>query len=106
MRLVDRIAASCRIVLDSLRSPLSACTPNRSGAQHDAAGQLSATTGIFPAILNDPGCFSEDGRTVFVIPHVLPLTAPFILYRLKRQGLSECRVVTTATGGMRVEARR
>ncbi|MGD0586211.1 MAG: hypothetical protein ABSA86_10640 [Oryzomonas sp.] len=38
------------------------------------------------------------GNFPLVLPHVHPIAAFFILRRLKRQGFSNCKVVTTPKG--------
>lgn len=47
----------------------------------------------------------QDGTTGFIIRDVLPLAAPFILFRLKRTGFSGCRVIVK-DGGLLVTASR
>jgi len=47
----------------------------------------------------------QDGTTGIFISNVLPLAAPFILFRLKRTGFSGCRVIVK-DGGLLVTASR
>lgn len=59
-----------------------------------------------PLFLMDPSIATgQNGTMGFFVPHVFPLAAPFILFRLKRQGFSGCRV-TVQEGGLLVKATR
>lgn len=59
-----------------------------------------------PLFHPDQECIAgPDGTTGFFIDNVLPLAAPFILFRLKRSGFSGCRV-TVQEGGLLVKAIR
>jgi hypothetical protein len=39
-----------------------------------------------------------DGKLALFFPDCSPLAAPFLLFRLKRTGFSNCRIVTTGEG--------
>jgi hypothetical protein len=45
------------------------------------------------------------GELQLFFPDCLPIAAPFILFRLKRQGFSGC-LVQAVEGGLRVQGRR
>ncbi|TWJ33513.1 hypothetical protein [Geobacter argillaceus] len=48
---------------------------------------------------------SETGETGFFFPDTASFAAPFLLFRLKRLGYSDCRV-TSQDGGLHLFARR
>ncbi len=47
----------------------------------------------------------KEGKLALFVPGCLALAAPFVLFRLKRQGYSGCRVTSTGEG-LFVDARR
>lgn len=59
-----------------------------------------------PPALNDTGKTDWPVGTVrLFFPDTLPLAAPFILFRMKRTGFSNCRVTVTK-GGLQLTAIR
>jgi hypothetical protein len=58
------------------------------------------------SFFSDPGDAYDLHKTITIfIPDVLPLTAPFLLFYLKRNGFSGCRA-EVANGGLIVHAAR
>jgi len=56
--------------------------------------------------LLNPGRFSlSDGKKSLFYQNSMPIAAPFILFRLKRNGFSNCKVMV-ADGGLLVSANR
>ena len=58
------------------------------------------------SFFSDPGEAYDSHKSIAIfIPEVLPLTAPFLLFYLKRNGFSGCRA-EVANGGLIVHAAR
>jgi hypothetical protein len=65
-----------------------------------------ALPGDIPRYLANLGqLVGNDGKLGLFIPGCAPLAAPFLLFRLKREGYSSC-CVTAAKDGLRITARR
>jgi hypothetical protein len=63
------------------------------------------TKKISPFLSDSEYTASQDGTVRLFFPHGMPPAAPFILFRLKRRGFSDCRVTVT-DGGLLVTASR
>jgi hypothetical protein len=62
--------------------------------------------GSIPRYLADLGTpVGNDGKPALFLPGCMPLAAPFLLFRLKREGYSSCRA-TASRDGLLIEARR
>jgi hypothetical protein len=77
--------------------------------RHDAQTGLIAGTpmpGHIPRYLaNLSQLIGTDGKLELFIPGCAPLAAPFLLFRLKREGYSSCRA-TASSDGLLITARR
>jgi len=98
MRFSTRLAVTLRLIYSSLFAAdlpsmmLPYPVPRRNGfteTMHASPGEHADTAGNF---------------SIFV-PGAFPLAATFVLFRLKRRGFSNCRVVVEQEG-LRIEARR
>ena len=49
-------------------------------------------------LANLHGALDDAGNLSLLFPGALPLAAPFLLFRLKRQGFSACRVTANRNG--------
>jgi hypothetical protein len=60
---------------------------------------IASTKELIRFYLGDLGrCVDRQGELKLLIPGCLALAAPFLLFRLKRSGFSNCRVLMTGKG--------
>jgi hypothetical protein len=110
MFITTRISKSLLLILTALYPSATGRKTRKCRAKTLDAFCPAGYLQVFPEDLHlffsGPGCASDPKKPIAVfIPHVLPLTAPFVLYYLKRNGFSGCRA-EVAYGGLTVHASR
>ncbi|MEI8354977.1 MAG: hypothetical protein WCG31_02580 [Deltaproteobacteria bacterium] len=110
MIVTNRLSKSMQLILTALFPP-KRCGETQGKRPETVKESYSCNhLTVFPKELhtffsgNGALCDPKRGILIF-IPHVLPLTAPFLLFYLKRNGFSGCRA-EVAHGGLVVHAAR
>ena len=73
--------------------------PSSQGCRHVRVEEISS------CLANLSRYVHNDGKLLLFLPGCQALAAPFVLFRLKREGYSNCTVTATADG-LLVEAKR
>jgi hypothetical protein len=108
--LIRRLHDTAAIIILSLvpRSvkALSSTITCKTLSEQNQPANMTQVSCILAPIFSVPGysATAEGTRRLF-FPYGMPIAAPFILFRLKRSGFSDCRVTVT-DGGLLVTARR
>ena len=110
MSITNRLSKSMQLVLITLFPPK---TYGKKQKKQPAPIKKCYSYNHITVFPNDLHTFFSDNENTYdskkaiaiFIPHVLPLTAPFLLFYLKRNGFSGCRA-EVANGGLIVYAAR
>jgi hypothetical protein len=110
MSITNRLSKSMQLILSALfparygrknwKARPATLKPSRPGFY------LTVSPDEIHSFFTDPGETYDSHKSITIfIPEVLPLTAPFLLFYLKRNGFSGCRA-EVANGGLIVHASR
>ncbi len=104
MRFISRIFSTLRLVRFSLFPVVTAAFPvvsrNLSGSTPIVSPEF-----LYSCLRNSRGNTESAGEFSLFVPGVYPLSAVFVLFRLKRWGFSACQV-HAERGGLRIQGRR
>ncbi len=95
----SRFAITLLVIVRSLfptsrRAPLTGCS-----VRNAPAGYTQVPPEDIPLYLADFGrAAGNDGKLALFFPGCATLAAPFLLFRLKREGYSGCRAIATGDG--------
>jgi hypothetical protein len=109
MHTFNRLSNTLLVIFRSLFLPRE-ISPSKMGYSEgrisEAGDPAMAIRQIFPHSLHSQALAGKaPGTCTIFLPETSPLAAPFILFRLKRNGYSACRV-TVADSGLLVSAAR
>ncbi len=96
--MLEKLYVTGLVILRSLLIPGRSPYPADSAAV-EGEGYVQVTPNAIsfhPAVLER--LVGKEGKLALFIPGCLALAAPFVLFRLKRQGYSGCRVTSTGEG--------
>ncbi len=91
MRYHLRLAVTLRLIMFSLFAPLTSCPSTASSLPTGPSGVVSPDALLF--MLRNSELFPAfTGGATLVVEGAFSCSAPFVLFRLKRWGFSECRI--------------